>query len=369
MKILNKSRTAAPLTQEARTKRRFYLVLPILILPFMTLAFWALGGGRDAGTDKLAPVNAGLNTTLPDASIREEKPSGKLELYRQAGGDTSAVSGISRSLLAEIAPAGGPEQAGKINPEAASPADAQSARLEEKLAQLNRQLQTPPAKVKESTHLPPPAEDRSIQKLRSMIQTAGGPRQTDPEMQQISKVLSQLQALQHPGSPKAETSSPSGSEKAFQAIKAVVDGKQKIADGATLRIRLSDSVTLKRQILPKGQLLFGICRMMNQRLLVSVKNIRLNDQIIPADLTIYSLDGMPGIPAPEAELVNAAGDGAQDALAQLQVLTADQSVGAQAAASGINAVKGLFRKKIKKIKVKVRDGMVVLLRDNQQRNR
>ena len=74
---------------------------------------------------------------------------------------------------------------------------------------------------------------------------------------------------------------------------------------------------------------------------------------------------MPGIPAPEAEIVGAAGGGADNAIASMQLMTMDQSLGAQAAAGGIQAAKGLFSKKVKTIKVKLKDGFQVLLKINK----
>ena len=58
------------LSAQLRKKRKFLLVLPILVLPFVTLIFWAMGGGsigREEGTD----AQQGLNTDLPDAQLEE----------------------------------------------------------------------------------------------------------------------------------------------------------------------------------------------------------------------------------------------------------------------------------------------------------
>jgi hypothetical protein len=45
----------------------------------------------------------------------------------------------------------------------------------------------------------------------------------------------------------------------------------------------------------------------------------------------------------------------------------DQSVGAQAASVGVEAAKGLFNRKVKQIKVKVKAGYEVLLKDSNDR--
>ena len=86
--------------------------------------------------------------------------------------------------------------------------------------------------------------------------------------------------------------------------------------------------------------------------------------IIPVNLTVFSLDGMAGIPAPEAELSEAAGGGTVNALAGMQFLSADYSLGTQAAAAGISAAKGLLGKKVRRIRVKLHGGQTVLLRVN-----
>lgn len=43
--------------EKFKRQRRFMLVLPLLTLPFVTLAFWALGGGlcNGAGQARICP--------------------------------------------------------------------------------------------------------------------------------------------------------------------------------------------------------------------------------------------------------------------------------------------------------------------------
>ena len=115
-------------------------------------------------------------------------------------------------------------------------------------------------------------------------------------------------------------------------------------------------------MIPKGQLLFGNAQITNQRLLLTIKDIRLGNNIIPVDFMVYSLDGLPGINAPDAELAGAAGNGADNALQSMQFLSMDQNLGTQAAAGGIEAAKTLFGKKVRRVKVKLKGGYPLLLR-------
>ena len=49
-------------------QRKFLLVLPLLALPFMTMIFWALGGGKVEKMKAQAAVKTGFNINLPDAN-------------------------------------------------------------------------------------------------------------------------------------------------------------------------------------------------------------------------------------------------------------------------------------------------------------
>jgi hypothetical protein len=322
-------------------QRKFLLVLPLLAIPFLTMAFWALGGGQASSTSQ--PVTAGIDVTLPQAQFKKEPDASKMAVYQATLRD-SAQNGVSSSFLNSVAE---------------KPAADQSAdRIQAKLAQLNQQLAQPvPA-----TYSPQEGEAQ-VRKLHQMARSIKANREEDPEMAQLSHMLAQLQAIQNPASVKVETKPADRSP--FKAIPAIIDGKQKVMDGGAVKLKLTDTVTLKGQLFPKGQELYGVCSVTNQRLLLTIQNIRLEKQIIPVKLTVFSLDGMPGIPAPEAELGGAAGNGADNALQSMQFLAMDSNLGAQAAAGGINAAKGLFSKKVKKIKVKLKDEYPVLLKINK----
>ena len=68
-------------------QRRMLLVMPLLVLPFITMAFWALGGGR--GTDnKTSTDSTGLNLRLPDAKLKDDRNADKLSFYKAADADS-----------------------------------------------------------------------------------------------------------------------------------------------------------------------------------------------------------------------------------------------------------------------------------------
>jgi hypothetical protein len=338
-------------------QRKFLLVLPLLVLPFLTMAFWALGGGKSVNQSVIN--SKGLDTDLPGAQFRNKEKTDKMAVYQAAQHDSSQ-DGVSPAFLRSM----GLDKGSTQSTDSVITPDDQAQKIQAKLAQLNKQLSQPQDAHQQSVaydETEPPKVKPLKKMMRDMNGSSSGP---DPEMQQLNSMLDKIQAIQNPASvqPKTTITEPA---KAFRAIPAIIDGKQKVADGASVKLKLTDTATIKNQLLPKGQEIYGSCQITNQRLLLTIQNIRLEKQIIPVNLTVFSLDGMPGIPAPEAELSGAAGGGADNAIQSMQFLSMDQSLGAQAAAGGVNAAKGLFSKKIKKIKVKLKDEYPILLKINR----
>lgn len=352
-------------TEEQQQKReklkKFLLALPILVLPFVFMAFAVLGGGKGEKTDQ-ASANKGINTELPEAQFKNTRPEDKLSLYDQAARDSARSKNNAANPLFPVDKQSSNNTA---NLSYSQSADASTTKINQKLAQIGREInrpEPPPASVPNPVA---PQKNAETEKLENLLKTMNNKSADDPEMKQLNGMLDKIMAIQNPGSVKAKQDRPVAKDSAFKAISAVVEGNQKVLQGGVVKLRLVDSVILKNTTIPKGTLLFGSCNITNQRLLLDIKNIRLGTAIIPVDLSVFSLDGMPGINAPEAELGQAAGNGTDNALQNMEFLPMDQSLSIQAASAGINAAKSLIGKKVKRIKVKLKDGYHILLRNNQ----
>jgi len=352
-------------TQEER-KRKMQLFLPLLVLPFMALGFYALGGGKGDSDLQAATVTKGINTELPGAQLKKDDTKDKMSLYNQAQHDSSSAR--SKSAAGAFAALGW--DTSKYQHAIKTPVNSASvneAKINERLAQITQQVNKPEtvkptANSYAGTNAPSPDLDR-LEKLLKQKQTANQP---DPEMQQLNTMLDKIMQIQNPGLAKEkQTDKPVVKDSAFKAIPAIIDGNQKVAPGGVVKLLLQDTIRMNGLIIPKGQTVFGSCAVTNQRLLLDIKNIRLGTAIIPVNLTVFSLDGMAGIAAPEAELSEAAGSGANGALENMQFLSADYSLGTQAATAGISAAKSLLGKKVRKIRVKLHGGQTVLLRINK----
>ncbi|HAL82935.1 MAG TPA: conjugative transposon protein TraM, partial [Mucilaginibacter sp.] len=122
------------------------------------------------------------------------------------------------------------------------------------------------------------------------------------------------------------------------------------------------------RMIPKGSFVYGICELNNERLIIKIASIRYLNNILPVALSVYDLDGMEGLYVPGSIGRDAAKNGVGDAVQSMQLMSMDQSVGTQAAGAGIEAAKGLFGHRVKQIKVKIKAGYEVLLKDNNERD-
>jgi hypothetical protein len=349
-------------------KRKALLVLPFVIVSLFALCFYALGGGRPLQPDTAAKYQ-GLNTSLPAAQFdKHEKPQNKMSFYTQATLDSAKQQSNNNSPFLQQLGFKSKTNTPVPAQTASSFADPNVARINQKLADINRQISQPQA----APVLPvinKPVTDRAVteqvSKLEGLMKNMNNSQGSDPQMQQLSKMLAQIQQIQHPELVKADHKPSGPADDPFKAVPAMIDGKQKVRQAGAVRLRLKDSITVKGQVIPKGTPVYGTANITNQRLLIAIKNIRLGQSIIPVDLAVYYTDGMPGIPAPEAEFGDAAAGGADNAMQGMEFLSMDESLATQAAAGGISAAKTLFSKKVRRIVVHLKDGDAVLLRNNQ----
>lgn len=83
------------MNEQIKKKRRLLVVLPVIAIPFLTLLFWSMGGGKD-DPDGTAEPSSGLNTNLPGAGP-DDKQQDKLSLYDQALKDSLEMEEFRRA--------------------------------------------------------------------------------------------------------------------------------------------------------------------------------------------------------------------------------------------------------------------------------
>lgn len=407
-------------------KRKMMLVLPLLVIPFLTMAFWALGGGKGY-EPVIANEQKGLNLNLPDAKMKDENLTDKLSFYDKADKDSAKLEEWMRTdpyyqqkedtgfipvneleLLTQ-------NSASKYNQRLnSSPYETSSNNPEQKLLQklallqkeINKQPETETTGNNEVS-LPNQGDEFSneVDRLQNMMLTMDKTNTGDPEMQQLNGTLERILDIQHPQRVKdklkekslqqkqvvfAVTTSPRlanvslidtmkrkpnsnnqffGASKEAEettegfTIEAIVNSNQSLVNGAVIQLRLYTDVFINGVLIPKGTPVNGIASLNNERLEAEINSIRYKNQLFPVKLELYDFDGLPGIYIPGSISRDVAKNSADNSLQLMELTTLDPSLKAQAAAAGINTVKSLMSRKVKQVKVMIKEGYKVLLKD------
>ena len=146
-------------------------------------------------------------------------------------------------------------------------------------------------------------------------------------------------------------------------IEAVVHETQTLVNGAVIKLRLLNDIYINGSLIPKDNFVFGLAMLNNERLEVEIYSIRYNQSLYPVKLEVYDMDGLPGIYIPGAISRDVAKQSADNSLQLMELSSMDPSFKAQATAAGVGAAKNLLSKKVKLIKVMVKAGYKVLLKD------
>jgi len=416
---------------------RFMLMLPLLTFPFLTLMFWALGGGKVEKTEGMdAAPKAGINVNLPGASLKDRKVMDKMSYYNQARQDSARLRELIKSdpnYKAERLHENGTTP---FQPQSSSQgnsgrqginfslygndnSDPNQERIYRKLAELEREMSQPAAQ-----EVLPDAEDDPVKKitgegtfpvntadvdrLEQMMQMMNQPGEPDPEIRQLNGMLEKILDIQHPyrveeklrqvsyarrgevfavssragddpvtlldngqtldnqanGFYSLEEATPEDKQNAIQAV---VHETQTIVNGSIVKLRLVSDVLINGVCIPKDNFLFGTASLNGERLSVRINNIRYNNSLFPVELDVYDMDGLSGIYIPGAITRDVAKQSADRSLQTLGMTTLDGSLEAQMAGAGIETAKTLLSKKVRLVKVVVKAGYQVLLRDEKQK--
>lgn len=408
-------------------QRKFLVALPLLMLPFVTLMFWAFGGGKGNNVSAQTTMQHGLNLKLPDAKLKNDKALNKLSFYEKAALDSAKTKEAekldpywNKSLTdsnSSILPFG------TIGKPLSSDygLDANKMKVYDKLDELKKALD----KSQQATGYSSQANEHEyslksfsssndVDRLQAMMQKMKQDRAEDPEMTQLNNMLDKIMAIQNPDQikstdktstektlsvktkkQKADISLLKGSNNKgisdtniakvstngfysvsndftsdssyVNSIEAIIPETQTIVAGATVKLTLSNDVTINDVALPSGTFVYGTASLSNERLKIEINSIRFQNSILPVSLSVYDMDGQEGIYIPGSINRTVAKESANNAIGGMNATTIDPSIGAQAASAGIEAAKSLFSKKIKLVKMTVRAGYKVLLKDDHDK--
>ena len=387
-------------------KRKTLLVLPFLILPPLFFLFIILGGGKAARDNSPRTMFAGmgLNLELPKPHIDPKAATmNKMGLYEKADADSikrreamqrdpyhSQTAHSSDSLhggnLSGSDKIMNHLSAVKLNLPVEDP---KAKELLKKLDQLQQSIQQRTVPLPERvqarrrdqvpyTDLPESGQSFAslrLQQIQQVMRAAASP-QSDPQLDRLDSMLDKISRIQQPAQKVADpdraaegrdslgkTSGSAGIP--WVTIPAVVQEDQTLYSGATIALRIPEPATIDRIVIPAGQLVYGQVSINGDRMLIHINSIRNGNSIYSAALQVYDLDGLPGIHIPDQLSREVAKQSADEGVNSMNIASFDPSAGAQAINATIQATKSLLSRKVKLVRVSVRAGYQVLLRNSK----
>ena len=419
-------------TEKMKRQRKFMLVIPVLVMPFVTIMAWAMGVGKQPDVNQETTEQKGFNFKLPDAR-EDEKEMNKMAYYNKARQDSAKFQELVkndpnyRQTVVPVLPdsdqfepsktisfTGSSSRAGlNTSVYGGGNHDKNSQEVYAKLAQLNREMNRPPESYQQENYASSSGRTNAtvnnpdVERLEQMMNMMSQSDGEDPEMRQLDGMLEKILDIQNPGRVQEKLKEKSEERRgqvytvsrnlqhdppsvlsnqtilegssgfyslqsevpilAQNAIQAVVHENQVIVNGSTVKLRLVNDIVINGVQVPKNSFLFGMASLNGERLGITIQNIVYNNSLYPVELSVYDLDGLDGIYIPGAITRDVAKQSADRSMQNIGISSIDPSWGAQAASAGIEAAKTLFSKKVTLVKVTVKAGYQVLLRDEKQK--
>ena len=397
-------------------QRKFLLALPLLTFPFLTMICWSLGIFKsNAAIEQKTIVNKGFNTAMPGAVFKEEKGQDKMSFYNAAAKDSlKTLEQLKTDPYYHKDTVINAKNERSIQIEADPNETKVYAKLQQLNSVMNQQQQTAPANNKTST--PDDTHQNSsspdIIRLEKMMQAIKQGDGENKEMNQLNGMMDKILDMQHPERVQerikeqssknkqqvfpVEAAAKTGQSTLIQhgdtikntkyqnsfygwdnqlnsnsnethSIEAVIHETQILVAGTTVKLRLTNDIYINGLLIPKNNFIYGTASLNGERLQISIVSIRYENHLLPVSLTVYDMDGLIGIHIPGSINRDVSKESANEAITGVGMTTLDPSLAAQATSAGIQAAKSLLSKKVKLVKVTVKAGYSVLLKDNNQK--
>jgi len=381
-------------------------------------------GNAKAGTPS-SRLSGGLNLNLPAAASPKDSNWNKLRYYEQAEKDSQRLKVQMKSdpLFRDLADVEEePSMKGVSDAEFAERVygssssekkhssfrqDANEQQVYDRLSKLQRELSREPGPKKESPAYPVSAASPDIKMMEMAMQQMQQPSE-DPELGKLDQMLDKIIAIQNPdkvqedlnekleqkrgmvytvakGKEEMEASclgletgqnvtkgffslSKSSDAEMQNTVRAVIHETQTLVNGATVKLRLVDDIKINGVHIPRESFVYGEASLSGERLRIVVSSIRSGSHLFPVQLVVYDMDGLPGVRVPGAISKQVIQQSTDRGLQGLGFNTVSSSVGLQAASLGVEAAKSFLSRKVKQVRVTVKAGYQVLLKDGKQKD-
>lgn len=395
MKLLDNLKARfAPKTPAEKERLKRITVYTLLILSCL-VCFWIIfapSGDDDA-------IKGKANMELPDQTSAG-MPDTKLKAYEQEemqkekARNDSSINALTTRLDTVTAPAEStvPDE---IQNSAAAYQQAQaslqdfyvpeyneSAQVAELQARLD-ELEMQNAMAQQQTQQPNEMEllERSYQLAAQYIGNGNGGNVTSPQSDEKGK--RNVQPVQNVTHNVVSTLSAATNDRGFNTsvgvkrsidrntIAAVIAGNQSVTNGQSVRLRTTEPMWIGNRLIPRNTVLVGAARLQDERLEIEISSVECQGSIYDVELKVYDSDGQEGINIPnsmESDALHEIGANMGSTMGSFINLTTN--AGAQLASDVgkglINGVSQYLNKKLRTVKVHLKSGYKIMLRQNEQ---
>lgn len=402
----------------SRRRQQLLFAAPLLILPVAAMGFWSMGNLGQHKKETLDSLKNGTLLDVPQAQVSSKGQPDKMDLYANSvfleDGQPITSVPLNQNWNQQT---GDSIQDGAfsstddafMNLETANEGSQQAAMLEKSLLALQAQLNQQPPSLQENRYENMPSTLTSpissdVERLELLMQKMETGNSEDPELAQLSSMLEKIILIQHPERLQQEMQEEAlalqpaiygvtaerdlvprslmldtivqGEVEGFfglgdpgemqlqqeKAIQAEIYGEQTVVNGSTIRISLREDVQLAGSTLRKGSMLFGVVGLQGDRLQVKISGIRMDQSLLPVELALFDLDGIAGIYIPGSITREGAKNALDQGIQAMRFSELNESLSGKAIDVGIDAAKDLLGRKAQLIKVTIKDGYRVLLK-------
>lgn len=311
-----------------RNKALFFL--PLALIPFVVLIFYVLGGGTEVEKEREQRTETtieGANYNLPQADKSIEIYD-KMEAYQKDDQQLAEAPEVDVTYTAQNEAISPQDTIARDNTLLDRNADQEQilAHIQKREQQLKKELNPEPEAVKPTTSagsknktpvikktvkqpvtkVQPQTLQTGIKELDQIVdQNIRLNRQNDSlrsSLQQAHYKLDLVEASQNKAFTleKKQSSGFNREEnEEHPMIKAEIYETATVLSGNRVKLRLLEDTRLNGQKIRRNTFVYGICKIKNERLLIEITQIPVQENFVPVKLTICDLDGMEGLYVPD----------------------------------------------------------------------
>lgn len=201
-------------------QRKMLMVLPVLTLPFITLLFWTLGGGKMNADNTEMEEKRGFNFELPEPKFKMDSDLDKMSYYDQATLDSIKLQeqirkDLNYAVEDYLTSSESIESQAHYNPNSFKKSrsalntnsfqEPNEEKIYEKLRALQKAINQPSDVIGNSQELSEFAskqsssiESEDVKSLQQMMSAMNQPQEPDPELKQLGGMLENILDIQHP---------------------------------------------------------------------------------------------------------------------------------------------------------------------------